>query len=51
MRPRNPWFITRATASGNTSSSGTLMTVKIVVACMAFQNGVNATELESNSAA
>jgi hypothetical protein len=44
LRPRNFWFITIATASGITISSGTLNSVKMPVACMEFQNGSNATE-------
>ena len=48
LRPRNFWFIASATTSGTTSSSGTLMTVKIAVARMLLQNRSDASELESN---
>jgi len=41
-------FITRATASGIVSRSGTLNTVKIAVASIASQNWAAAIELVSN---
>ena len=44
MRPGNFWFITSATTSGTTISSGTLNSVKMPVACIEFQNGSNVTD-------
>ncbi|MEJ7707342.1 MAG: hypothetical protein WKF82_08740 [Nocardioidaceae bacterium] len=44
FRPRNDWAITTATANGMMSSSGTLNTVKMPVAFIAFQKGADDTE-------
>ena len=49
MRPRNLLFMTSATSSGTTRSSGTLSNVKMPVACIAFQKSANVVEPESNS--
>ena len=44
LRPRNFWFIASATTSGTTSSSGTLMAVKIAVARMLRQKRSKASD-------
>jgi hypothetical protein len=49
LRPRKLLFMTSATISGMTRSSGTLSSVKIPVASMEFQKSENVVELESNS--
>ena len=41
--------MTSATINGTTSSNGTLSSVKMPVACMAFQKSENVVEVESNS--
>ena len=49
LRPRNFWFISSATPSGTTSSSGTLESVKMPVAFMLVQKTPLVTEsLENN---
>ena len=49
LRPGNLLFITNATINGTTSSNGTLSSVKMPVACMAFQKSENVVEPESKS--
>jgi hypothetical protein len=49
LRPRKRLFITRATSSGTTSSSGTLNSTKIPVALMLDQKLSNRTESGSIS--